>query len=213
MLPTALGAQVTGILGLNTLAPESSDLLPVEGGIAGRIRPSGDGLTPCISSSSYYTFDTLGAAYGLNTLLSAGQNGTGQAIALFELGNPSGPDISYYESCFGLTNPVYAETVDGGATGPTSAEADGDIEDAATGAPGATIVAYDGPNTPTGAYDTWDAIISADSSQVISTSWDQCEPDAYESGTLYSTDTLLKQAAAQGQTVLVAAGDLGSTEV
>jgi hypothetical protein len=217
LLPANLaGGQLTGILGLDTLTPLVSDLRPATSGATTTpVRPAADGLTPCAAaqtaaSPGYFTFDALGAAYGLDTLLSAGQTGSGQTVALYELGAHSSSDVSTYQNCFGISNPVSTVAVDGGATGGVSVEADSDIEEVATEAPTASLVSYEGPDTTAGAYDTWNAIVAADTAQVISTSWDQCELDAWDSGTFNSTDTLLKEAVTQGQTVLVASGDDGS---
>jgi hypothetical protein len=67
-------------------------------------------------------------------------------------------------------------------------------------------VSYEGPNTETGAYDTWAAIVSDDTAQVVSSSWAVCE-GSFETGTY---DTLLQTAATQGQSVFVASGDWGA---
>jgi hypothetical protein len=224
LVPESLaGGQISAILGLNTLTqfvPLSTPAPAVSGGISPQ--PEADGLTPCAAavraattpSGDYYTLDELGAAYGIGTLLVDGQNGHGETIGLYELASHSVTDVETYESCFGLTDSVSTVPVDGGGGavgGGGTAEADLDIEQAATQAPGASIISYEGPNdTDTGAYDTWYAIVHADAVQVISTSWGECEPLASEDGDLSSFPTLFEEAAAQGQTVVAAAGDSGS---
>jgi hypothetical protein len=91
-------------------------------------------------------------------------------------------------------------------------EADADIEQAATQSPGAALISYQAPNTDTGAYDDWDAIVTADAAPVVSTSWGLCEPLAVDNGEIPSYSTLFEQAATQGQTVLAASGDSGSED-
>jgi pro-kumamolisin-like protein len=218
LLPRGLAnGEITGVLGLDTLETPTSDLASDTSGSirSSTAQPEADGLTPCAGAAGaagtdYYTFDTLGSAYGFGPLLGAGLNGSGETIALYELGAHSASDVATYETCFGLRNPVATVGVDGGPTGGVTVEADTDIEEAATEAPGASLVSYEGPDTTAGAYDVWTAIVSADSAQVISTSWGVCELGAVDAGTFDSTDTLLKQAALQGQTVLAASGDSGS---
>ena len=105
-------------------------------------------------------------------------------------------------------------TVDGGGTAGAqgTAEADSDIEQVATQAPGTSIVSYEGPNSPTGSYDTWNAIVTQDTASVVSTSFGLCEPDSVADGVVSSEDTLFLEAAIQGQTILSASGDSGSED-
>ena len=88
-------------------------------------------------------------------------------------------------------------------------EADSDIEQVSTQAPGASILSYEAPNTAAGAFDTWNSIVSADAAQVVSTSWGLCEPLSESAGFTSSFTTLFAEAAAQGQTILSAVGDSG----
>jgi hypothetical protein len=222
LVPGALSdGQVSTILGLNTIEavePQNTLVPSPRSSVGAAVVPHADGLTPCSSAVSeaghgYYTLDSLGADYGLDSLLSDGQDGSGQVVGLFELASHSSADITTYENCFGLTNPITTDTVDGGGGavgGSGTVEADIDIEQAATQAPGAAVISYEGPNTYQGQYDTWDQIVTTDAAQVISTSWSQCEPLAALTGAIPAFTTLFEAAAAQGQTVLAASGDSGS---
>ncbi len=224
LVPSSLaGSTVKGILGLNTFAPfePHNSLAPASLGTSGSSsQPNVDGLTPCAAAKAeaapgYYTLDALGAAYGIGSLLTDHQNGQGQTIALYELGSHSAGDVATYESCFGLTNPVSTVAIDGGGGstgGNGTVEADVDIEQAATQAPGASIVSYEGPNTVSGAFDVWNAIVSTDTAQVVSTSWGLCEPLSGSDGFISSFTTLFAEAAVQGQTVLAASGDSGAED-
>ncbi len=221
LVPATLAAgQVTSILGLDTVTTFTTQEAPpaprATGSVA--VRPHDDGLTACpaalaAAGSNFYTLDSLGAAYGLGALLSNGQDGQGQTIGVYELGSSSSTDVSTYLNCFGLTSPVSTDPVDGGAGavgGNGTEEADIDIDQTATQAPKASIISYEGPNSPTGAYDTWNTIISADAAQVVSTSWGVCEPIASAENETSTFSTLFEEAAAQGQTVVAASGDSGS---
>ena len=156
--------------------------------------------------------DQLGSAYGVNSLLSAGQNGTGETIGLYELGKTTASDISTYKTCFGLTNPFSVQTVDTGGTVSTDGteEADLDVEQVMTQAPKSSVISYEGPNSIQGALDVWNEIVSADVAQVVSTSWGMCEADAEAAGLQGAFTTLFEQASAQGQSIFAATGDSGT---
>jgi subtilase family serine protease len=182
-------------------------------------RPDADGLTPCsdasgtASGNGAYTLDQLGSDYGIGSLLNDGQNAHGEKIAVYELASHGSSDVSAYLTCFGLRNAVSTVDIDGGGGavgGNGSAEADLDIEDEATQAPDSSITSYEGPDSGSGPYDTWNAIVTADSARVISSSWGVCEALAGSQSYLDALHAVFEQAAAQGQTVLVASGDTGS---
>jgi hypothetical protein len=220
LLPASVVGGVGGVLGLDDMASlQFGDVFehapaPLP---APALEPHASAPAPCPAAASFasangiLTPDQVGDAYGIGGLIGAGQTGAGQTVAAFELSPHDGLDVSAYQSCFGLSNPVSTVAVDGGGSisAEGTAEADVDIEQIATQAPGASIVSYEGPNSATGSYDTWAAIVNQDTASVISVSLGLCEPDAALGGFL-SEDTLLAQAAAQGQTVLAASGDSGS---
>jgi subtilase family serine protease len=218
LLPADVAGGIGAVLGLDDMTSLHFDHIlkkPDVSEAAGQLDVQRH--SPCATATSIasqngiLTPDQVGDAYGVGALLGSGQTGAGQTVAAYELGSHSNFDVDEYESCFGLADPISTVYVDGGASvnAEGTAEADVDIEQIATQAPGASIVSYEGPNTVTGAYDTWASIVNDDSASVISASVGLCEPDAAVSGFL-SEDTLLAQAAAQGQTVLVASGDSGS---
>ncbi len=156
-----------------------------------------------------YTYDELAGAYGLDPLYSAGDQGSGVTIAIYELANNvENSDISAFDECYSISPTIDYTPVDGGATSG-AVESELDIETIAALAPGATIDVYQGPNAGSGDYDTYAAIIGADSAQVISTSWGLCEASEGRSDA-EALDTLFKEAAVQGQSVLAASGDSGS---
>jgi Pro-kumamolisin, activation domain len=226
LVPAALaGGEIASILGLNTVVGDQSQVhLAASGPVHANdsaSRPLVDGLTPCAQASAIaqaepgdLTLDADGAEYGMNALLSDGQRGQGKTIGVYELAPYSPSDVSAYENCFGLTNPVSRVSVDGGASNVTNGtiEADLDVEQAATQSPDASIISYEGPDDTQGQYDTWNAIVSQDQAQVISSSWGVCEPIAQGDGTLSAFTALFEQAASQGQTILAASGDSGSED-
>ncbi|MGP0031324.1 MAG: protease pro-enzyme activation domain-containing protein [Acidimicrobiales bacterium] len=229
LVPQSLATgQISTILGLDTVSrfePQdriSSRALPVgaEARGSGGVRPFEDGLTPCAAAADVanaddvYTLDQVGAQYGINSLLTQGQNGHGVTIGLYELAAHSPTDVGTYMNCFGLHNSVSTVEVDGGGgseTSNASGEADLDIEQAATQAPGASIISYEGPqNTLQQVVDVWATIVDDDAAQVVSTSWGLCEIAADENGQFAAFDPLFEQAAVQGQSIFAASGDSGS---
>ncbi len=221
LVPETVAPNVSAILGL-TDAPAALPRLDASPGAAPRASagaaPHADGLTPCSAATSaaggqFYTPDQVGSLYGVGSLLTNGQNGTGQSIALVELAPHLSADTNAFKSCFGLTNTVTAIKVDGGApTDPGgSLEANIDVEEAAVQSPHSTILSYEGPNTATGERDVYTKIVNDDLAKSVSTSWGLCE--AFSSSTIMNQlDALFAQAAAQGQTVVAASGDSGSED-
>ncbi|MHB1925457.1 MAG: S53 family peptidase, partial [Acidimicrobiales bacterium] len=170
-------------------------------------------VSSCVSSSTANSPSSLAAAYGLGGLYSQGVDGTGMTVALFELADFAPSDVAAFASCEGISGEsVSVVAVDGGAAvGAGTTEATADIEDLMSLAPGAAIVAYEGPNTTSGLYDTYSAIISADRAQVVATSWGICEAQN-DPSLMQAENTLFEQAATQGQTILAASGDSGSQD-
>jgi subtilase family serine protease len=222
-------AWIAGIVGLDDVGQPASPGAKVLGhalvspGVVGAshsaVQPA-----PCAAASqnasqnSALTPDAVGRAYGADTVIREGLTGAASTMAVFELAPYSEFDVSGYRTCFGLTNPVSRIQVDGGAAPYPlgTVEADADIEQAATQAPGASLLSYEGPDSPQGFFDTWNAIVFNDRANFVSTSWAYCEPDAGAIaapgvGTLEMLlHVVFEVAAIQGQTILAASGDSGS---
>ncbi len=148
--------------------------------------------------------------------------GSGQTVALFELAPYDPADIAAYDGAFGLTSTAPTSIpVDGGATDSFGfsgrLEASLDIELARAVAPGAHLLVYNGPASPTSSDltpvdDVYARIVNDDQAQMLSTSWGQCESaqQADQPPDLTLVHNLLAQAAAEGMTVLAASGDQGA---
>ncbi len=188
------------------------------------------GPQPCQTASSTaadlpvtYTADQIASAYGFSGLYGAGNEGAGQTIALYELESNFPSDVSAFQACYGTSASVSYVSVDGGPTPsqPDPSNGDGietelDIDATIGMAPKATVLVYQGPNSDSGApgsgpYDTYNAIISQDRANVISTSWGACEPVEGMSDAK-AESTLFQEAAIQGETVVAAAGDSGAED-
>jgi kumamolisin len=149
----------------------------------------------------------------------AGATGAGECIALIELGGGyQAADLDTYFQGLGIAAPsVTAISVDSGANTP-GGEADGevmlDIEVAASIAPRAQIAVYFAPNTDQGFVDAINTAVhdTARNPSIISISWGGPE-ESYTTQSLANYNAVLQEAAALGITVLVAAGDNGSSDV
>jgi kumamolisin len=147
----------------------------------------------------------------------AGTDGTGQTIAIIELGGGySATDLDSYFSGLGLATPsVTAAGVDNGSNS-YGQQADGevelDIEVAGAVAPGAAQVVYFSPNTDQGFIDAIsDAVHATPTPIVVSISWGGPE-DSWSPQSRTAMDTAIADAAVLGTTVCVAAGDNGSSD-
>jgi kumamolisin len=147
----------------------------------------------------------------------ANTDGTGQTIAIIELGGGyTAADLETYFGGLDLTPPsVTAVPVDGGANSPGQA-ADGevelDIELAGSIAPGASQQVYFAANTDQGFIDAvTDAVHATPTPTVVSISWGSSE-DSWSAQSRTSLDTAIADGAVLGVTVCVAAGDDGSSD-
>ena len=207
-LPSDLQAVVEGVFGLDN-RPQATPHFR---------RRQGRGGVRAAAVSLSYTPLQVAAFYDYP----AGVDGTGECIALIELGGGYNPaDLSDYWSQLNLpkTPNVLAVSVGNGSNQPTGdpngpdAEVMLDIEVAGAIAPGANIVVYFAENTDAGFLNaiTTAAHDSTNNPSVISISWGGPE-SSWTQQAMTSMDEAFQSAAAMGVTVCVAAGDDGSTD-
>ncbi len=155
----------------------------------------------------------IALAYQLNKLYESGEFGAGQTVALFEEEPFNEADIAAYQRCYGTSASVSAVNV---GAGPGSyqpgegGEAELDIEQVIGLAPKANVIVYQGP-PPSSAVAVISAIVSADAAKVISSSWGECE-ERTEAAAIPAENTLLQEAAAQGQSFYISSGDSGAEQ-
>jgi len=215
-LPRALAKDVTAVAGLSSVAPLSTNIIrrhaaasPSTCAAAG----SDSGTTP--NNLGGYTVLQQAALYGLDTAWAAGNTGVGQTIGVYELANYDSSDVATYYSCYGLAPDLTSVNVDGGPTQIDNADNAGDeatldVEETAALAPGASVVAYQGTQSGSGPTDVYSMIASQDTASIITTSWGICE--AQTNGSAQVEQPIFEEMAAQGQTVISAAGDNGSSD-
>ena len=148
-------------------------------------------------------------------------DGTGECIAIIELGGGYNPDdLSTYWNQMNLSKvpTVTSVNVGNGSNSPGDPNgADGevmlDIEVAGSIAPGAEIVVYFADNTDAGFLNAITTAVhdTTNKPSIISISWGGPESN-WTSAAMTSMDQAFQSAAAVGITVCVAAGDDGSTD-
>ncbi|HEY8735231.1 MAG TPA: S53 family peptidase, partial [Puia sp.] len=206
-IPEILRDIISGVFGLDDRpqARPMFHLLKKEGGL---VHP--------LAASVSYNPDAVAKAYKYPRDV----NGTGECIALIELGGGYRmADMQNYFSKLGITLPeITAMSVDGGLNAPSTADsADGevalDIEVAGAVAPGAKIVVYFAPNTDKGFLDAISTALhdKENNPSVISISWGAAESQWTEQAMQNYNETFMS-AAALGITITVAAGDNGSSD-
>jgi subtilase family serine protease len=187
------------------------------------VGPSNPGVDSAHGAADrYLTVDAVMKAYGADPLYGDGDLGQGVRIDAFEQEGNFPSDITTYEACFGIHTPVTYTRVGSGPASPDAASQDGletelDIETLASVAPMASIDVYQAGDDNVDALAEYNAMIGADDAQVISTSWGACEDGdvllgPHSVGFMEAERELFEQAAAQGQSILAAAGDSGSED-
>jgi len=163
-------------------------------------------------SSTAYIPSQFSTAYNYDGLHNAGLHGEGQTVGVFELDGYAQSDIQAYTQCFGGGNVALQNVaLDGfnGQPGAGAIEVELDIETLVGMDPNlAKVIVYEAPNTTQGYNDEFARIVQ-DRTPVISVSWGDCEQNMGQQE-VNQENQLFQQAAAQGQTILVAAGDSGS---
>jgi subtilase family serine protease len=161
-----------------------------------------------LGPADYYTI------YDINPLLSAGINGAGQTIAVLARSDIYLSDVQSFRSMFGLTanDPEFIVTnSDPGQVDGDNVETTLDTEWAGAVAPDASIKVI--ISSSSGSSDGIDLsatyAVNNNVAPIISLSYGGCEA-GMGSTELAFYNSLWEQAAAQGQTVVVAAGDSGA---
>jgi kumamolisin len=150
----------------------------------------------------------------------AGTDGTGQTIAIIELGGGfATTDLTTYFGSLGLPTPsVTAVGVDGASNvagqDPQGADPEVllDIEVAGAAAPGARQLVYFAPNTDSGFLDAVTTAVHAEPTPAaVSISWGGPE-SSWTAQSMTALDEAIADGVALGVTVTVAAGDNGSSD-
>ncbi len=207
-VPAPLGDIVQGVFGLDD-RPQAQPHF--------QVRPTpAPGAIAARAAAQAFTPPQLAQLYQFP----AGLDGTGQTIAIIELGGGFKPaDLKTYFTGLKLPVPtVKVVSVNGGRNQPTTANsADGevllDIEVAAAVAPKAHLVVYFAPNTSQGFLNAVTAAVhdKVNKPSIISISWGGPE-STWTGQSMDQFDQAFQEAAMLGVTVCCAAGDNGSAD-
>ena len=209
---------IQSVVGLSNVNQAKSHAIQKKSEASSQTSSQGAGTNPSASAPK----DGTGPDQGLSPAnirsaynLPANMNGAGQTLAVFELDGYVASDITAYETNFGLPNVplqnVLVDSADGSASG-VSAEVTLDIELEIAVAPGAAkILVYEGPNGDQGIIDTYARMANDNLAKEIGTSWGSSEQGSAPA-TLQAESAIFQQMAAQGQSIMSAAGDNGSND-
>ncbi len=204
-IPSELAGVVGGVVTLNDFRRSSQ---------IARQRPLAAQPEYSAGATHYLFPSDFATIYDLNPLYSAGTNGSGAAIAIAGRSNISLSDVASFRSTAGLASNLPSVIVNGNNPGLVSgdqSEATLDVEWAGAVAPGAAVDLVVAASTATtdGVDLASEYIVNHATAPVVSVSYASCEQ---EMGTteLGFYNGLWEQAASEGLSVFVAAGDAGA---
>ncbi len=204
-VPAAIAPVVAGIRNLNNFRPRPQHI------------PSRAAFTSGSSHNAFFAPGDIATVYDVTPLYSASVNGTGQSIAVAGQSAIQVTDIENFQSAAGLTKKDPTLVLVPG-TGDSTVLADGDegesdldVEWSGAMAPGANVVfVYTGSNNTFGVFDSVQYAVDELIAPIISLSYASCETELNTSS-LTILENVMSQAASQGQSIVTASGDQGST--
>lgn len=212
-IPAALAPVIAGITPMNDFRPKSYIKIlgkAIYESSTHRLVP--DWTFPSGQDALEFSPGDFAVQYDVGPLYGAGITGQGVTIGIIGASNVDPAAVSNYRSFFGLpANPLNV-VIDGTDPGENDAlgESYADVELSGAVAPAATITLYTAADTSvqSGLYLAALRAVDDDQASILSTSYGLCEQDLGSGGNQF-WNSLWEQAAAQGQTSLVSAGDGG----
>ena len=205
-IPVALASVIQSVRNLNDFRPRPQV----------RVRNTTPAFTSSQSGNHYLTPKDVATIYDVNAAYSSGYNGTGQSIAIVGQSQINVLDIEHFQSAAGLTvkDPTLVLVPGSGTTQNSSgdqAESDLDLEYSGAMGTGATIYfVYVGNNQNYSVFDSVQYAVDTRIAPIISISYGACETELSASD--FSTlEAIMEQGASQGQSIISASGDDGST--
>lgn len=211
-IPAALAGSIAGLVSLNDF--RSASMLARRTQIGSGTTAGGLHALYSAGSTHYLFPEDFATIYDLSPLYTAGLKGSGVTIAIAARSNIKTSDVASFRSLAGLAANAPTVILPGADPGTTSSDRDEatlDVEWTGAVAPLAKVVLVAAPSTATtDGIDTAAAYIVDNAvGSIVSVSYSNCE-SAMGSTKLAFYNALWKQAAAQGQTVLVSSGDAGA---
>lgn len=209
-VPSAFASTIESIRNLTDLRPRSMHV-PVS-------RSAHPDYTFNSNGTQYVLFapGDIEVAYDIKSLLTAGDNGSGQTIAVMGQSEISTTDITNFQDAAGLAEKapniiLVPNTGSAAFMSGDEGESDLDLEWSGAMAPGATIdFVYAGNSTTSnGVFDSIAYAVDSKLGDIITVSYGSCEPELVMAG--FNQDSVYEQAASQGQSIIASSGDSGST--
>jgi subtilase family serine protease len=209
-LPSSLAGIVSDVRNLSDFRPRPH----VRYADGSRFKPD---FTSAATGNHFLQPGDVAMIYDIKAAYGAGYNGQGQTIAVMGQSQIVNTDITRFQTAIGQsanapTSILVPNTGANAAYSGDESESDLDLEYATGMAPGATIdFVYVGANATASVFDSLTWAIQNRIAPILNISYGECETELGQ--TQYnSLNGTLQQAAAQGQTVVSAAGDDGSTD-
>ena len=214
-VPAALAPVIAGLVPVNDFHPKPRLAVLGEAQFNARTHETAPQWTYPSGSGEVFlmTPGDFAVQYDINSVYKSGITGSGQTIAIISASNVDLSLVQAYQTLFGISTTLPQVVVDGTDPGLTDAatEAYLDLEVAGSVAPGASVVLYTSGGTVLTDGLSLAALraVEDDVAGIISTSYGECELELGQSGNAF-WNALWQQAAAQGQSVFVSAGDNGA---
>lgn len=209
-VPAALSPVVETVTNLSTFRPRPHV------SFAGPQPAANPNFTSSQSGNHFLTPKDVATIYDITPAYNAGHNGSGQSIAVVGQSSIVLTDIEHFQTAagFAVKDPTLILVPNTGTaviSNRDESESDLDLEYTSTIASGATIYfVYVGNSPNNSVFDAIQYAVTNKTAPIISVSYGLCET-ALGSG-YTGLNGILAQAAAQGQSVIVASGDSGSTD-
>ncbi len=212
-VPSALAPVILGVRNLDNFKPRSMMKKPSAETLRRLVNPD---FTSGSSGNHFLAPGDITTIYNVKPLLQGGVDGTGQTIAIMGQSAVLLSDIAAFQNAAGLTlkAPTLQQVPGTGVSTIYSGdegESDLDLEWSSALAPGAKILfVYTGSVSGSGVFDAAQYTVDNNLAQIISISYGLCENDL-GTANYASLEAITSRAATQGQSVLAASGDEGST--
>jgi subtilase family serine protease len=216
-VPATIAPVVTDVLNLNDFKPRPLHVRGKSVSAKPQYTFCGDNSCSTANQGVLFAPGDIKVAYDINPLITAGNTGSGQIIAIMGQSAIQTSDIENFQQAASLTVKDPIMTLVAGS-GTSTIQADGDesesdldVEWSGATAPGAQVnFVYTGNNPNYGVFDSYQYAVDQQLGNIISISYGTCETELASSD-YSSLESIGEQAATQGQTVVSASGDSGAT--
>ncbi len=209
-LPAAIAPTVAAVMNLSDFRPKP-EYIPLN-------KRGRGAFTSSLSGNVFFAPGDIKTVYDMTPLVTGGNDGTGQSIVVVGQSYVDVNDIAHFQTAASLPNKAPTLVlVPGSGTGTTTVagdegESDLDLEWSSAMAPGASVYfVYTGSNVQS--YNVFNSIqyaVDQNLGNIITVSYGACESGISQANATALENTM-SQGAAQGQTIISASGDEGST--